>query len=216
MCLGLDDQRTELRVSVASWRPSRSPQVGREGLPSLAHCHLAFLPDRTERVPEDSGRLLCSPGSPGPGRGWSWSELSGYCGRVRQVRGVPAWKVREVAKGPWVASTGWARIAVSDSVTALCGVLLPGFLFGWDTGPIRYMLSPGTTPVDEPSLPGELQGNRGKNQKHIRHPGSWRGPSAAQVSQYRKGAGEGTSMRPGPDRPPASCLSPQNGAPPDL
>lgn len=91
--------------------PADPLRVGREGLPSLAHCHLAFLPDRTERVPEDSGRLLCSPGSPGPGRGWSWSELSGYCGRVRQVRGVPAWKVREVEKGPWVASTGWARIA---------------------------------------------------------------------------------------------------------
>lgn len=33
MCLGLDDQQTELRVSVASGRPSRFPQGGVGGTP---------------------------------------------------------------------------------------------------------------------------------------------------------------------------------------
>lgn len=52
--------------------------------------------------------------------------------------------------------------------------MLPGH---WATG----HTFPITTPIEESSLPGELQGNLGKNQKLLRHPGSGRGSGALKI-----------------------------------
>ena len=77
---------------------------------------------------------------------------------------------------------GLSRVAFSEPVVALCRVLLFGIpeYLGILLGTAAQILThAGTLAVsqvmiliDELSLPGDLQGNLGKNQKLIRNPGS--------------------------------------------
>lgn len=126
------------------------------------------------------------------------------------MRGVSAWKVREVEKGPWVAAMGWARVAFSDSVTALCGILLPGNSYpnsdpGWATGATGHMLSPGTTPVEEPSRQPWQNSETYKVSRKL-----WSSGFSGQEGCGRRNLHETRA------RQATSCLSPQTWAPPDL
>lgn len=83
-----------------------------------------FILTRQDR--EGSQGLWQAPYSSRLTWGQSWSKLCRACERAEQVRGSLCLEGRGGRERPMGSGYGLARVAFSDSVMALCGVLLFG------------------------------------------------------------------------------------------